>query len=136
MSAWDDWQEMIARHAIEEHERGKAQDYAGRLSRIREGMLENSEIAVQQERKMLDWPLTEQRVVNQDDEVTYIFMPAGWNKSTVAAMRALAAGALTGSWSAPEDLDTATSFDDLTDHEMATFIELAEKLGTRPEDRR
>lgn len=127
--SYDDWQEMIGRQAIQEHLESKAEDFAARQVRIREGLMEAAELSIGQVKKMLDWPLSRQTVTN-DDGVTYVFEPAGWSKATAVQLANLAASALTGTWASndPTDADLITNVDNLTDEELDDYVRLAEKL--------
>ncbi len=140
--AFDDWQSLIGREAIEEHLRSKAAEFVERQQRLREILLRNAEIAADQARKMLEWPLTEQRVVNAEDggEVTYVFMPAGWSKATARSMFELAASAVTDAWTTArpgEEEDELAEFDysQMTEGELQTFLELWEKVTVAPRRR-
>jgi hypothetical protein len=95
IAAMDARDEMMMNEAIEEAERSKAKEFAERQHRLRERLLENAELAAEQERAMLEYPLTETIRVEGDPEdpareVTYVIRPAGWNKNTAARMRAIA----------------------------------------------
>lgn len=138
---YDDWQELIGRQAIQEHLESRAEDFAARQAKIREGLLENAELAAEQAKKMLEWPLTEQRVVREDEDgeqVIYQFFPAGWSKGTINSLQNLAAAAVTGSWSStdprePTEHEFVRALDALTEDEMQLMIDLNEKMGLRPE---
>lgn len=134
---YDDWLTMTRQNAIEEYERGKAAKYAERRQMIQEGMLDVAEKALDQCNKMLDWPLTEQRVLREGEDgeqVTYIFLPTKWGKNTAQTMYNMASGAVGGLWSTrtiEEEAQAEYDFSDLTDEEMQAYIELSEKLGVR-----
>lgn len=134
--AWDDFREMIEREAVEKHLKARAGDHAHREVALREKALEVREAAMEQAVKMLRWPLTEQRVVNEGEdgeEVTYVFMPAKWSKATAVSLYGMALGNAT-----PELVDDALlqNFDELTEEELQSLISITEKIGLRPEDRR
>lgn len=132
--------DMIRREAVEDHLRTRAAEFAETQLRIAEKLLENSEKAAGQAEKMLEWPLTEQRVVREEggvdgEDVTYVFMPAGWSKATARTMHDMAASAVGGFWSThalqPQELDMEYDFSDLSNDELKTYLSLAERLGVR-----
>lgn len=139
VQAFDDRDTMIARMAIEEHEQTKAHEFIERQFAIREKILENAEKAVEQQAKMLDWPLTEQRMVRTDEdgeEVTYVFMPAKWSKATAMTMHNIAASAVAGTWVAPENLqepdDDTMDTSSLSEEEALQLIGLLDKAVPKP----
>jgi hypothetical protein len=131
--SFDDWREMLRREAIEKHERGKADDFARREVALKERALRLREIAADQAEKMLEWPLTEQRMVKDDDgeQVTYVFMPARWSKATAKSFYDMVIE------SSPQIEDNYEDFDfsELTDEELGTYIEMFEKLGVKYKSR-
>lgn len=70
--AYDAWLEMIGREAVEDHERGRAQDLAARRQRLREKNLEAEEAAADQLARVLDvieaTPLIRQRATRRDED--------------------------------------------------------------------
>jgi hypothetical protein len=128
---------MRDRAVLEEHLDTKAVQFAERQLALRQKMLDISERAADQAEKMLEWPLTEQKIFREgagDDgeDVTMIFKPAGWSKATIGQMVNIAASGVAGSWAtkAPEQEDEAEyDFSDFTEEELATYIELSDKLG-------
>ena len=135
--AYDDWLTMRDRAIIEEHEQAKAVEFAERQIALKEKLLSNAEKAADQAEKMLEWPLTEQRVTREEEdgsEVTYIFIPARWNKETARRLHDMAATAVVGEWTRKEETaETGEEFDFsvLTDQELTTYVELSEKLRMR-----
>lgn len=132
--SWDDWYEMIRREAVEEHLRAQAEDHGRREAALKDRALGVREVAMSQAEKMLAWPLTEQRRVDEGDEITYIFKPAGWNKGTAIPLYRLAVGDRLPE--NPDDLDLMDDFDQLSEEELQVLVDLTEKIGTRPEGRR
>jgi hypothetical protein len=122
---------MIARDAIEEHFKSRAADFAERQVQLREQWLENAEKAARQVGQMLDYPLTTQRIVRDEDgeQVTYIFRPAGWSKSTAATLQTLSVTAASGAvgQSGHEDHQPVFNFDALSDEELKTFMRIYDK---------
>lgn len=143
VQAFDDHYEMRDRAAIENFQATKSNEFAERQVTVKEKMLEASEKAADQMIKMLEWPLTEQRVLRtgeDGEEVTYVFSPAGWNKGTVATMYNIAAGAITGRWSTvkPGQGDVAEDewdFSNMTDDEVNDYVRLSEKVGIARKER-
>jgi hypothetical protein len=140
--AYDDWLTLHAQAAIEEFQQTKAAEFAERQMALREKLLSNAELAADQAAKMLAWPLSEQRVLRESDEgggVTYIFMPAGWNKGTARTYQDMAASAVVGSWTTarPEEGERETEYDfsSWTEEELETYLELSEKLSVRKRPR-
>jgi hypothetical protein len=136
--AYDDWLTMHAQAAIEEFQETRAAEFAARQIALREKLLSNAEAAADQAAKMISWPLCEQRILREGDEggeVTYIFMPTGWNKGTARTYQDMAAGAVVGSWttSGPDEGERETEYDftEWTEEELATYLELSEKLSVR-----
>lgn len=138
--AYDDWFAFHDRSVIEEFQRAKAHEFAERQMALKEQLLVNAEKAAEQASQMLDWPLTEQTVVREGPEgedVTYVFVPAGWSKATARAYQDMAAGAVVGAWAAKEhDKETDDEFDfsDLTQEELMEFLRVSEKLGIRGQE--
>jgi hypothetical protein len=136
--AYDDWLTMHAQAAIDEFQQTKAAEFAERQMALREKLLSNAEAAADQAAKMISWPLSQQRVLHEGDEggeVTYIFMPAGWNKGTARTYQDMAAGAVVGSWTAarPDEGEKETEYDfsGWSVEELQTYLELSEKLSVR-----
>jgi hypothetical protein len=122
---------MIAREAVEEHFKSRAADFAERQAKLRERWLENAEKAARQAGLMLDYPLTTQRVVHDEDneQITYVFQPTGWSKATAATLQNLSVTAATGAagQSDREDDGSLFDFDALSDEELETFMRIYDK---------
>jgi hypothetical protein len=90
VQGFDDHYEMMERQAVERHMAERRENYYERELRIKEGALEVREQALEQARKMVGWPLSEQRIIREEDgeEVTVILMPAGWNDCVGCSMQA------------------------------------------------
>lgn len=134
--SWDDWHEMIRRDAVEDHLRAQAKDHGRREAALLERALGVREAAMDQAEKMLQWPLSKQRVVNEGEDgeqVVYEFAPAGWSKATAVQLFGMALGNAT-----PEVVDDALlqDFRELSEEELQSLISISEKIGLRPEDRR
>jgi hypothetical protein len=136
--AYDDWLTMHAQAAIEEFQQTKAAEFAERQMALREKLLSNAEVAADQAAKMLAWPLSEQRVLREGDEggeITYIFMPAGWNKGTARTYQDMAAGAVVGSWTEARSDEGAREaeydFSGWSEEELEMYLQLSEKLSVR-----
>jgi hypothetical protein len=132
--ALDARDEMIRRVAIEEHLKTKAADFAERQVRLRERWLTNAEKAAAQAEKMLEWPMSEQRMIREEDgeEVTYVFVPAGWSKATARTLQDMSVSAASGAVGAvgengQEDYAALFNFDVLTDEELETLKSIYEK---------
>src|ERR687889_2256978 len=94
--AFDVEREMIRRSAIEDHLKTQAEDHAAREARIQERILEIREQAAEQSLRMLQYPLTEQYIVREDEEgneITYVLQPSRWSKSTAVQLAHLASTA-------------------------------------------
>ena len=132
--AFDDEREMIRRSAIEDHLKTQAEDHAAREARIQERMLEIREQAAEQSLMMLQYPLTEQYIVREDEEgnkITYVLRPSRWSKATAVQLARLAASnAQTGTESPIEDEDGEYDLSALTEEELLTFLSLDEKIRT------
>jgi len=139
--AFDDWLLMRDRVVIEEFQNSKAAKFAERQMALREKLLANAEKAADQAAKMLDWPLTEQRMIREGDngeEITMFFLPAGWNKQTAQTMHNIAASAVAGTWSAKQIEEGEVEeydFEDLTEEEVMAYIEISEKLAIKKRKR-
>jgi hypothetical protein len=136
--SYDDWLTMHAQAAIEEFQRTKAAEFAERQMALRERLLSNAEAAADQAAKMLAWPLSEQRVLREDDEggeITLIVMPAGWNKGTARTYQDMAAGAVVGSWTTarPDEGEKEIEYDfsSWSESDLETYLQLSEKLSVR-----
>lgn len=131
--------EMLRREAIEEHLRVIAEDHAAREARIQEKLQEVREQAADQALAMARWPLSEQRVVREGydgSDVTYIFSPARWTKSTVIGMAQLAAGAMAGLGPRREDeAEAEYDLSEITEEEIITYLALDEKIRASPRKR-
>ena len=109
----------------------------------REKLLANAEAAADQAAKILAWPLSSQKAVRVDEDgnvVSYVFLPAGWSKSTAKTLQDMAAGAVVGSWTTakPDEDEGETEYDfsEWTEDELTTYLQLSEKLSVskRPSD--
>jgi len=82
----------IKQKAIADHAQEKGYQMAERQERLQEGRLEAREMALDQVKRMLRFPLTEEVAKRQteDGETTIVIRPAGWNKNTVRSMYAVA----------------------------------------------
>ena len=125
--SYDDWTEMVGRAAIEDHLARGAEDRARREARLLEQDLRLRELAQEQAEKMLRWPMTEQRKVEEgeDGDTTYVFSPAGWSKATAIAMRNMALGNARAD--APVD-EMEFDFSDWSEGDMIEFMRLSEML--------
>jgi hypothetical protein len=142
-SAKFDWQErarsldardeMVRRLALEDYMRKQAEDNTSREVRIAERILEIREIAAEQSAKMLAWPLAEQRVIRDEDgeDVTYIFTPARWTKSTAIQLAQLAADSMIGTGDHHEGDEFEWDFSDLSEEELEAYLAIAQKIRAR-----
>lgn len=136
--SYDDWLEMHARAAVEEHQQTKAVEFAQRQMALKEKLLKNAEEAAEQAAKILAWPLTEQRIVREGEDgrqITYVFTPAGWSKATARALHDMAVGAVVGTWTVAkrqgDDESGDFDFSEFSDAELKAYIRLDEKIGNR-----
>jgi len=117
--------EMIRRVAVKEHLQQRAEDHARREVALHEKALEAREKAMQQTIRMLEYPLLEQRVMEEDEDGnprTLVFLPASWSKATAGTMYRLAMGD-----SKPiEEPDPANlvDFSNLTDEQVFALRDL------------
>jgi hypothetical protein len=128
----DAWIEMVQRSAIEEHARAKAEDHAKRETALREKSLELRELAADQALKMLSYPLTEQRMVEESEDgtrQTFIFTPASWSKNTAVALYSMAVGTEKPPEADSDDVD----FSAWSDEHLNEYLRLTQKarLGQR-----
>jgi hypothetical protein len=131
--AFDVEREMIRRSAIEDHLKTQAEDHAAREARIQERILEIRERAAEQCLEMLQYPLTEQHIVREDEEgnkITYVLRPSRWSKATAVQLAHLASNAQTGAGSPIEDEDGEYDLSALTEEELLTFLSIDEKIRT------
>ena len=132
--ACDVEREMLRRSADEEYLATQAEDHAEREGRIAEILLTVREEAAKQALSIVRWPLSEQRILQEDedgDEITVILMPAKWSMNTALGMARLAAGAVPGLAPVREDSDEADAEWDLSvlsEEEIQTFLALSEKI--------
>jgi hypothetical protein len=132
--------EMLRREAVEEYFVAQAEDLANREGRIAEILLTVREEAAKQALSMVSWPLSEQRILQGEEdgnEITVIVMPARWSMNTVIGMARLAAGAVPGLAPVREDSDEADTGWDLSAlslEEIQTFLALSQKI--RPQGKR
>lgn len=137
VQAYEDYLEMHRLSAIEEHEASRAGELAQRHLALREKLLENAELFAEQANKMLQWPLSDQRMVRGEGENegdTYIFLPAKWGKDTAARYQATVANFL-GAEQEPEDVGEY-DFSDLSDEELQMYLEIVEKMPVKPSERK
>jgi hypothetical protein len=126
--------EMLRRSAVEEYLTSQAEDHAEREGRIAEILLTVREEAAKQALSMVRWPLSEQRIVQEDEdgnEITVIVTPSKWSKNSAIGMARLAAGALPGLTPMREDSDEADAewdFSTLSEEEIQTFLTLSQKI--------
>jgi hypothetical protein len=131
--AFDDEREMIRRSAIEDHLQSRAEDHAAREARIQERILEIREQAAEQSLRMLQYPLTEQHIVSEDEEgnkITYVLRPSRWSKATAVQLARLASNAQTDAESPKEDEEGEYDLSALTEEELLTFLSIDEKIRT------
>ena len=132
--------EIVRREAVEEYLASQAEDHAEREGRIAEILLTVREEAAKQALSMVRWPLSEQRILQEDEdgnEITVIVMPARWSKNTAIGLARLAAGAVPGLAPVREDSDEADAGWDLSAlsvEEIKTFLALNQKI--RPQGKR
>ncbi len=130
--AYDSWLEMHRRDAVEEHLRSKAEDFGRREAALQEKALEIRELAMRQSATILEWPLSEQRVVSEGEdgeEVTYVFMPSRWSKATAIGLYHLAVG---DGRLEPEEPEADFDFSGLSDDEVREYVRLSGLLGLVP----
>lgn len=99
VSAMEARDEMIRNEAVQLWEESEEREFIATQRRLRKKALECAEKALDNEMRMLDYPLTVQETVQPDPEdpdgmVTYVIHPAGWNKNTAARMHAIAKASL------------------------------------------
>lgn len=132
--------EIVRREAVEEYLTSQAEDHAEREGRIAEILLTVREEAAKQALAIVTWPLSEQRILQEDEdgnEITVIVMPARWSKNTAIGLARLAAGAVPGLAPVREDSDEADAGWDLSAlsvEEIQTFLALNQKI--RPQGKR
>jgi hypothetical protein len=138
-SAKFDWQErarsldardeMVRRVAIEAHLQAQAADRASREAKITERILQIREAACEQSAKMLAWPLAEQRVVRDEggEDITYVFTPARWTKSTAIQLAQLA-GSIIGAGAHDEGDEAEWDFSDLSEAELEAYLAIDQKI--------
>jgi hypothetical protein len=129
--AFDVEREMIRRSAIEDHLKAQAEDHAAREARIQERILEIREQAAEQSLKILQYPLTEQYILREDEEgnkVTYVLRPSRWSKATAVQLAHLASNLHTGAGSPIEDEEGEYDLSALTEGELLTFLSISEKI--------
>lgn len=132
--ACDVEREMLRRSAVEEYLATQAEDHAEREGRIAEILLTVREEAAKQVLSIVRWPLSEQRILQEDEdgnEITVILMPAKWSMNTALGMARLAAGAVPGLAPVREDSDEADAEWDLSalsEEEIQTFLALSQKI--------
>ncbi len=118
---------MIKLEAVETHLEAVADDHGKREVALQGRALALREMAAEQAEKMLEWPLTQQRVIREDDEdgvhVTYVFTPAGWNKGTAISLY----GMMIGSGQEPAEPEPDLDWSDFTDEELQEYARLTDK---------
>lgn len=123
--------EMLRREAVEEHLGRQVEDHARREAELREKALEAREKAMDKALKMLQWPLSEQRVVREDDagrEQTLVFMPAKWSIGNAVNLYRMSVGDDPGE----EDPDLVEwDFSELSEEEMEYYLDIVDKLGVK-----
>lgn len=130
--SFDDWLTMHRQSAVEEHLAARAEDHGRREAALMDRALSIREQALSQVEKMLDWPLSTQRVVAQDDageQVTYQFFPAGWSKATAVSLYKMAVA------DSPAELpDEPVELDlsEMSEEQAETWLRLSELLGFKP----
>jgi hypothetical protein len=133
-------QEMVRRSAVEEYLASQAENHAEREGRIAETLLTVREEAAKQALSMVRWPLSEQRILQEDEdgnEITVILMPAKWSMNSALGLARLAAGAVPGLAPVREDSDEADAEWDLSAlsvEELQTFLALSQKI--RPQGKK
>ena len=130
--AFDAEREMIRRSAIEDHLKIQAEDHAAREARIQERFLEIREQAAEQSLKMLQYPLTEQHILREDEEgnkIMYVLRPSRWSMATAVQLARLASTAQTGAES-PIEEEGEYDLSALTEEEVLTFLSIDEKIRT------
>ena len=131
--AFDVEREMIRRSAIEDHLKAQAENHAAREARIQERILEIREQAAEQSLQMLQYPLTEQYIVREDEEgnkITYVLQPSRWSKATAVQLAHLASNAQTGAGSPIEEEEGEYDLSALTEEELRTFLSIDQKIRT------
>jgi hypothetical protein len=125
---------MLRREAVEEYLAAQAEDHAEREDRIAEKLLEIRERAADQALSIVRWPLSEQRILREDEdgnETTVIVTPSKWSKSTAIGMARLAAGAVPGLAPEREDsgeTDAGWDLSVLSEAEIEMFLAISHKL--------
>jgi hypothetical protein len=116
---------MIRMEAVETHLEAVADDHAKREVALQGRALALREMAASQAEKMLEWPLTQQRVIPDEDGggVTYIFTPAGWNKSTAVTFYNMAIG----SGLRPADPEAEIDWTGWSEEELIEYSRLVAK---------
>jgi hypothetical protein len=126
--------EMLRRSAVDEYLASQAENRAEREGRIAEILLTVREEAAAQALSMVRWPLSEQRIVQEDevgDAITVIVTPSKWSKNMAIGMARLAAGAVPGLAPEREDsgeTDAGWDLSVLSEAEIQTFLEISRKL--------
>jgi hypothetical protein len=116
---------MIKLEAVETHLEAQADDHGRREAALVDRALSLREKAAEQADKMLEWPLTQQRVVPDEDGggVTYIFTPAGWNKGTAIAFYNM----MIGSGQRPADPEAEIDWTGWSEEELIEYSRLVAK---------
>jgi hypothetical protein len=133
--------EMLRRSAVEEYLASQAEDHAEREGRIAEILLTVREEAAKQALSIVRWPLSEQRILQEDEdgnEITVIVTPAKWSKNTAIGLARLAAGAVPSLAPVREDSDEADAGWDLSalsEEEIQTFLAISQKLRPKGKKR-
>jgi hypothetical protein len=122
--AFDDWATMIGRQAIEHHLQEKAEDHARREAALREQALVAREQALQQSIRMLEWPLVEQRAVEEDEDgnvKTLVFVPASWRKADAVSLYNMAVG---NEISPEEEAESMIDVSSWSDEDLKAYLSL------------
>ena len=133
-------QEMLRRSAVEEYLASQAVNRAEREAQIGEFLLTVREEAAMKALSMLRWPLSEQRILQEDEhgnEVTVVLVPAKWSMNTAIGLARLAAGAVPGLApvrEASDEDDAGWDLSALSVEEIKTFLALSQKI--RPQGKR
>lgn len=131
--AYDDHLELVARNAIEKHEAARAEEFAERRARLREGVLDAGEKALERMNKILEWPMSEQRLVQDGEdgeEISYIFMPSRWTLGTTKQLLDVVLVAAGEKVSSPSGEDGEWGIDPelVSEQSLNDYLALVEKM--------
>lgn len=132
-AAYDSWLEMHRMAAVEEHVEQQAQDHAQREAALKEKALSLREKAAEQAATMLQWPLSERRLVQEaenGEQATFVVLPSRWSKQTAVSLY----GMVVGDAKEPELEEEAVEYDfsNLSDEEIDLYVSLENKVGIKP----